>query len=168
MKKLKLFKKFLLLTLAIIMCCGASADVLAAGNEEQLPDGWQRLQIAEDELENSNEYIQPREPAPGLSSISINKLYYNEDNKVLIEVVIMGTESSALCWCNGMQSTPDWNRTSSITNGNRVVGSRRYFKTNVSRAEVEAGIVLNIRAQATNALSPWNTQTTSVTVSLPR
>lgn len=167
MKKLSILKRVFVVALTMIMCCGASTSVLAAEKEEQLPDGGEKLELTEDELEVLNESIQPRSPAPGLSSISIGDFSYDENNKVLIEVDIMGTAKSVLCWCNNMQCTQDFNRITSIKVGSTVVGSRRYFKTNISRAEVQSGIVLNINAQATNAVSPWDTMTTSRTFILP-
>lgn len=164
----KTLKKMLVLALAVVMCCGSSISAVAAEKEEGLPENGRYLEMAGDESEDLEEGIQPREPAPGLSSITITRLLIDENNKVLIEVEIMGTAKSVLCWCNNTQCTQDFNRITSITSGNKVIGSRRYFKTNISRAEVESGIVLNMRAQATNAVSPWNTLTTSWTVSLPQ
>ena len=163
----KTLKKMLVLALAVVICCGSSISAVAAEKEEGLPENGRYLEMAGDESEDLDESIQPREPAPGLSSVAITGLYYDENNKVLIEVEIMGTAKSVLCWCNNMQCTQDFNRISSITSGNKVIGSYHYFKTNISRAEVESGIVLNMRAQATNAISPWNTLTTSETVTLP-
>ena len=168
MKKMKGLKKILVLALAVVMCCGASINAMAAEKEEWVPEGGRYLEMVGGESEDLEEGIQPRESAPGLSSISITRLLIDENDKVLIEVEIIGTAKNVLCWCNNMQCTQDFNRISSITSGNRVIGSYHYFKTNISKAEVESGIVLTMRAQATNAVSPWNTLTTSWTVSLPQ
>lgn len=141
----------------MIMCCGAGTSVMAAEKDNSLPDGWTSLGLSTEQLEQLNDQIQPREPAPGLSSIQITDLTVDENNEIHIEVKVMGTAKSVLCWCNNMQCNENYNEMVNIVSGNRVVGAYRYFHTGIYYSGAVSGTTIHARAQALNAMQPWNT-----------
>lgn len=170
MKQIKLLKRIITFALVMIMCCGAGTSVMAAERAESktsLPDGWKSLGVSEEQLAQLNNEIQPREPAPGLSSLTITNLALDENNEIHIEVKVMGTAKGILCWCNGMQCTDNINESVSIVNGNRVVGEYRYFHTGIYYSNAVSGTVIHAQAQATNAMMPWNTLTTTNYFTIP-
>ena len=167
MRRVKWIKKVMVFVLTMAMCCGTSLNVLAADAEHALPDGWKSLDLPDEQIELLNGSIMPREPAPALSSVTITDLTVDENNEIHIEVQGMGTAKSVLCWCNGMQCTENYNAMQDIISGNRVIGTYRYFHTKIYYTESASGTTINARVQAINAMSPWNTLTTSRTFIVP-
>lgn len=123
-----------------------------------------------EQLEQINGGIQMREPAPGLSSVTITDLALDERNEIHIEVTIMGTarSGSILCWSNGIQCVDNIKESLIITNGNKVVGEKRYFHTGIYYSESVIGQIIKAKAQATNAMQPWNKISTSRNFTIPR
>ena len=105
-------------------------------------------------------------PAPSLTSIAITDVTYDENNKVYIEVTEMGTSSIRYVYCNNNLLSENLNETVSLdTNGDNIVdGYRRYFYTGYTLSQVYSGLQFNVRAQYTNAMSPWNTLSTSAVI----
>lgn len=167
MKRVNWIKRIITFALVLIMCCGVGTNTMAAENDNSLPEGWKSLGLSEEQLEQINDQIQPREPAPGLSSISITDLTVDEKNEIYIEIKVMGTAKSVLCWCNGMQCDENYNEMVSIVSGNRVVGTYRYFHTGIYYSASVSGSTIDARAQALNAMSPWNTLSTSRSFIIP-
>ncbi|MDE7334505.1 MAG: hypothetical protein K2O16_20195 [Lachnospiraceae bacterium] len=167
MQKIKWIKIIISFALILSICCGAGLNVMAAEKEGHLPDGWKSLGLSAEQLEQLNKEIQPREPAPGLSSLSITDLAVDERNEIHIEIKIMGTARNVLCWSNNIQCTENIYEQVNIVSGNRVVGEYRYFHTGKYFTEAEAGNRIAARAQATNAMNPWNTLTTSRNFTVP-
>lgn len=167
MKHLKWVKRIISFALVMIMCCGTGMSAMAAEKDSDLPDGWRRLNLSDEQLEQLNSEIQRREPAPGLSSVTISDLTVDEKNEIHIEVKVMGTAKSVLCWCNGTQCTENYNEMVDIISGNRVVGTYRYFHTGIYYSAAVVGQTISARVQAINAMQPWNTLTTSATYTIP-
>lgn len=161
MKRTKWIKRMISCIFVMIMCCGLGINVMAAEKEDHLPDGWRSLGVSEEQLEQLNQGMQLRGPAPGLSSLAITDLAVDENNEIHVEVRVMGTARSVLCWSNGMQCSENYNEMINIVNGNIVVGTYRYFHTGIYYTNSIVGMGINTRAQAINAMSPWNTLTTS-------
>lgn len=164
---MKWAKRILSFVLVMIMCCGMGIVTMAADKESHLPDGWRSLGLSEEQLEEINQVIQSRAPAPGLSSVTITDLAVDQNNEIHVEVQVMGTARSVLCWSNGMQCDENYNEMVSIVNGNIVVGTYRYFHTGIYYSEDVSGMSLTTSVQAINAMSPWNTLTTSRNFVLP-
>lgn len=131
MKRIKLLKKIITFALVIIMCSGAGTSVMAAESKTSLPDGWENLEVSEEQLKHLNNEIQLRGSAPGLSSLTITDLTLDENNEIHIEVKVMGTAKGI------------------------------YYSDSVS------GTVIHAQAQATNAMMPWNTLTTTNSFTIP-
>ncbi len=167
MKRERLIKRIITFALVMIMCCGAGTSVMAAEKGNSLPDGWTSLGLSAEQLNQLNSQIQPREPAPGLSSIQITNLTVDEKNEIHIEVKVMGTARSVLCWCNNTQCNENYNETVNIVSGNRVIGEYRYFHTGIYYSEAVSGRTIHARAQALNAMQPWNTLSTTRYFTIP-
>lgn len=88
-------------------------------------------------------------------------------NEIHIEVKVMGTAKSVLCWSNGMQCTENYNEMIDIVSGNRVVGTYRYFHTGIYYSAAVSGTIIHAQAQAVNAMSPWNTLSTTRYFTVP-
>ncbi len=66
-----------------------------------------------------------------------------------------------------MQCDENFNEMVSIVSGSTVVGTYRYFHTDIYYSEGVSGMGLMTRVQAINAMSPWNTLTNSGNFVLP-
>ena len=106
-------------------------------------------------------------PAPTLRSIAITDITADENNKVYIEVTEIGTSKNRLVYCNNMLLSENTNEIVMLdTNGDRIIdGYKRYFYTGYKINQLYSGLQFNVRVQYTNAMSPWNTLTTSATIS---
>lgn len=98
-------------------------------------------------------------PAPSLTSVTITDVTADENDRVYIEVVEMGTSSSRFVYCNNELLQENINEMVSLDiNGDRIIdGYRRYFYTGYSVDDIYPGLSFNVRAQYRNAMSPWNT-----------
>lgn len=106
--------------------------------------------------------------APGLSSVQITDLTLDENNEIHVEVKVMGTAKSLLVWWDNIQCKENNNETINIVGSdNIIVGAYRYFHTGCYYSEDVSQTVHSVQAQAINAMSPWNTISTSKTFTLP-
>lgn len=161
----KKMKKIITLLLAMVICCGIGNNVYAAEKNSHLPEGWKRLGNPET---SGMRVVDPlREPAAGLSSLTITDLALDDNNEVHIEVKVMGTARSVLCWCDGTQCQENITESVSITSGNRVIGEYRYFHTGIYYDVSLSGKTLDAEAEALNAVMPWNTLTASRVFTFP-
>lgn len=167
MRQVKWIEKIITFVLIMIMCIGTGTSVMAAESDNLLSGGMRSLGLSEGQIAELNNKIQPRESAPGLSSLAITDLTVDEKNEIHIEVKIMGTAKSVLCWCDGMQCTENYKESVSIVSGNRVIGEYRYFHTGIYYSDSVSGQTLHAQAQALNAMQPWNTLSTTRYFTIP-
>lgn len=98
-------------------------------------------------------------PAPSLTSITINDVTADEYDKVYIEIIEIGTSKNRYVYCNNSLLKENINEMVMIDrNRDGIVdGYRRYFYTGYSVSDISTGFSLDVRAQYTNAMRPWNT-----------
>lgn len=105
-------------------------------------------------------------PAPPLEEIGITNVTIDEYNKVYIEVTEIGTSKNRYVYCNNTLLSENINETVMLDlNGDRIIdGYKRYFYTGYTLNRLYSGLRFNVSVQYTNAMSPWNTLTTSTTI----
>lgn len=151
--KSKIVKAVMALIFMMVMCFGMAGKAFASDT------GMQKL--------NAIESVQPRIPAPSMSSVQVTDLAVDENNEIHIEVKIMGTAKSVMCWCNGMQVSENVSECVYIESNRIVVGEYRYFHTGIYYTDEAVGKNITASVKAINAMSPWNTLTASNSFTVP-
>lgn len=102
-------------------------------------------------------------PAPGLKSISIVGLDYDENNEINVKVVIVGTPRNIFCWYENSLCQKNNNSGYYLfrPGSNIAYGEVVYFKTGMYYTPDNYNKTVDVRCQATNANRPWNTLSTS-------
>lgn len=152
-RKNNVIKVIMAFIFMMVMCFGIANKAFASDME------MQKLNVV-----NS---AQPRIPAPSLSSVQVTDLAVDEKNEIHIEVTIMGTAKSVMCWCNGMQVKENVAECVFIENNQIVVGEYRYFHTGIYYTAEVVGDNITASVKAINAMSPWNTLTASNSFTIP-
>lgn len=98
-------------------------------------------------------------PAPSLTSVTITDVTADQNDKVYIEVIEVGTSKMRFVYCNNQLLEENLNEMVPLDfDGDRIIdGYKRYFYTGYSVSELYAGLQFRIRAEFTNAMNPWNT-----------
>lgn len=163
-----------LLTLAVVLTCGGfSLNVQAMENpSNNLPEGWRSLNLIEtaEKQEFNDISIQPKEPAPALTSLQIIDLAVDENNEIHVITREIGTSKAgtSLTWWNGSQCKENIYAGEILWGSDNIVyGYIKYFHTGVYYSSAVSGQTATVRAQATNTRNPWNTLSTSAFFTLP-
>lgn len=98
-------------------------------------------------------------PAPSLTSVSITDVTADQNDKVYIEIVEVGTSRIRFVYCNNQLLQENLAEMIMLDfDGDRIVdGYKRYFYTGYSVSELYSGLQFRVRAEFTNAMNPWNT-----------
>jgi len=165
----------------LTMCMGFSVNVKAAEpSEDYLPDGWTRIEtdsLSSEQIEaiaaaisDENNIVQPKAPAPALTSLDIIDLAVDDNNEIHVVTKEIGTSKPGLrfVYWNGSMCEENLNETQLLTGADRIVyGYIRYFHTGVYYSSSLSGTVVRVTAKSTNAMNPWNTLNASATFTLP-
>ncbi|MCX7749672.1 MAG: YolA family protein [Clostridia bacterium] len=107
-------------------------------------------------------------PAPALTSVDIIDLALDDNNEIHIAVREIGTSSSGNAWWNGSLCTENINERVNLWNSSNIrYGCIKYYRTGVYYSSSLSGTYVSVQAQATNAMSPWNTLSDYATFVLP-
>ncbi len=175
MEKLKKVVISMVMMAAMIISFGGYSikAEAATDNSNYIPKGWTSLGwgdstgLPNDLLDNKTVL---RAPAPGLTSLQIIDLAVDEKNEIHIVTKEIGTSraGTSLVWNNGSQCTENYNEMQMLTGSDRIVyGYIKYFHTGVKYSSDVSGRTFDVRAQATNAMNPWNTLSASKRFVLP-
>lgn len=165
----------------MIMYMGLSFDVNAAEPpKDYLPEGWTRIEtdsLSSEQIEaiaaaicDKDNIIQPREPAPPLTSLDIIDLAIDDNNEIHVVTQEIGTSKPGLrfVYWNGSMCEENIYETQLLTGADRIVyGYIRYFHTGIYYSSSLSGTVVRVTAKSTNAMNPWNTLNASATFTLP-
>lgn len=107
-------------------------------------------------------------PAPSLSSISIIDLALDDNNEINVVVKQIGTSNSRFVYWNGTLCEENLNETQYLVGSDRIVyGYIRYFHTGIYYDSSLSGQTASVSATFINAMSPWNTLSTSTFFTIP-
>lgn len=116
------------------------------------------------------------ESAPPLTKVQITDLTFDENMQLHIEVTEIGTSRGRYVWANNVLCEENINETQYLYNYSNIsYGAKRYFKVkDVYAIEGPNGLTTNksgqsytFRVKFTNAMYPWDDQSTSITITLP-
>lgn len=172
------FKRFLgfAVMLTLIMTVFNGFSVHAAEKSNGLPEGWKRI-----EMNNLSEEVQeqiqqtvsqpdgvitPFAPAPSLTSLKITDLAIDQYNEIHVETTEIGTSRAGtrfVRW-NGNLCSENFNETIILWDSSNIAyGYIRYFHTGIYYNDSLNLGTVRVTAESTNAMSPWNTLSTSAT-----
>lgn len=107
-------------------------------------------------------------PAPKLTSVQITDLAVDDNGEIHVEVTFKGTPKYTYVYWNGRLLSENLNEGQYIWGRNNIaVGYIKYYHTGIYLNTMVSGQVVNVSAESTNAMSPWNTISTSRTFVLP-
>ena len=182
---LRKVKKAINLTLSLaltLVLCGsmstyAHAEELA---DDYLPEGWTRIEtdsLTSEEISairaaigDVDETVQPKAPAPPLTSLEIIDLAVDENEEIHVVTREIGTSKGGLrfVYWNGSQCSENIYETQHLVGTDRIVyGYIRYFHTGIYTDTFIRGATVRITASSKNAMSPCNTLTASAVFTLP-
>ncbi len=165
----------------MILFASSSTNVKAAESaDDYLPEGWTRIEtdsLTSEEISaisaaiyGEDEAIQPKAPAPPLTSLDIIDLAVDEKNEIHVVTREIGTSKPGLrfVYWNNRLCSENTSETQYLVGSDRIVyGYIRYFHTEVYYSTSLTGIVVRVTAKSTNAMNPWNTLNASATFTLP-
>lgn len=170
--------------LAFMMLLAASVSINARAAEsadDYLPEGWTRIEtgsLTDEEISaisaaicDVDETIQPKAPAPPLTSLEIIDLAVDENEEIHVVTREIGTSKGGLrfVYWNGSQCSENIYETQHLVGTDRIVyGYIRYFHTGIYTDTFIRGATVRITASSKNAMSPWNTLTASAVFELPQ
>lgn len=175
-KMKRIMGAFFIFTFVIAMSGALTVNTYATEiSEDFLPDGWTRVdtdlltdeQIAEIKasLGNEDSIIDPKAPAPGLTSLSIIDIAMDSNKELHVVTKEIGTSRAGtrFVYYNGGGLCPEnFNATQLLVGSDRIVyGYIRYFHTGVYYSNALSGTSARVTARSTNAMSPWNQLSTS-------
>lgn len=106
--------------------------------------------------------------ASSLTSLSITSLAVDDNNELHVVTKEIGTSSSSFVYCNGSFCKENVNERQVLYGSNNIAyGYIKYYHTGLYYTSSLSGTILSVKANATNARSPWNTLSTSTTFVLP-
>lgn len=169
-----------LFSLVLTMFCGWTNPVTVKAAEVQndyLPDGWKRVDTAslsaEEIVELKSNIMNEadknlRAPAPSLTSLQIIDLAVDEKNEIHVVTKEIGTSKNRFVYWNNNLCKENLNAMEMLVGSDRIVyGYIRYFHTGVYYSSSVSGMTARVSAKSTNAMSPWNTLSTSASFILP-
>lgn len=169
-----------LFSLVLTMFCGWTNPVTVKAAEVQndyLPDGWKRVDTAslsaEEIVELKSNIMNEadknlRAPAPSLTSLQIIDLAVDEKNEIHVVTKEIGTSKNRFVYWNNNLCKENLNAMEMLVGSDRIVyGYIRYFHTGVYYSSSVSGMTARVSAKSTNAMSPWNTLSTSTSFILP-
>lgn len=107
-------------------------------------------------------------PAPKLTSVSITDLTVDDNGEIHVEVTFKGTPKYTYVYWNGRLLTENINEEQYIWGRDKIaIGYVKYYHTGIYLNTMVSGQVVNVSVEATNAMSPWNTLSTSRIFTLP-
>lgn len=174
----KFFRSFSSITLAIIIIFTLSTNVNASEKEDYLPEGWTRIaqsalsdeEIAElkQSINNDKSGAMPIPSAPPLTKVEIIDLALDENDEIHVVVREKGTSKTRYVYWETQLCKENYNEMQLITDSSNIVtGYIRYFGTGIKYSNNVSGITVTTSAKYTNAMSPFNTLSTSKIFTLP-
>lgn len=178
-------KKMINATLLLVFMIGLfglfSTDVQAKEiADDYLPEGWTRIEtniLTSEEISaisaaiyGVDETIQPKAPAPPLTSLEIIDLAVDENNEIHVVTREIGTSKEKMrfvYWNNSLCPENIYEVQHLVGADHIIYGSIHYFHTGVYYSESVSGMVVRVTAKSTNASNPWNTLNASRTFELP-
>lgn len=178
-------KKMINATLLLVFMMGVfglfSTDVQAKEiADDYLPEGWTRIEtniLTSEEISaisaaiyGVDETIQPKAPAPPLTSLEIIDLAVDENNEIHVVTREIGTSKEKMrfvYWNNSLCPENIYEVQHLVGADHIIYGSIHYFHTGVYYSESVSGMVVRVTAKSTNASNPWNTLNASRTFELP-
>ncbi len=178
-------KKMINATLLLVFMMGLfglfSIDVQAKEIvDDYLPEGWTRIEtniLTGEEISaisaaiyGVDETIQPKAPAPPLTSLEIIDLAVDENNEIHVVTREIGTSKEKMrfvYWNNSLCPENIYEVQHLVGADHIIYGSIHYFHTGVYYSESVSGMVVRVTAKSTNASNPWNILNASRTFELP-
>ena len=178
-------KKMINVTLLLVFMMGLfglfSIDVQAKEIvDDYLPEGWTRIEtniLTSEEISaisaaiyGVDETIQPKAPAPPLTSLEIIDLAVDENNEIHVVTREIGTSKEKMrfvYWNNSLCPENIYEVQHLVGADHIIYGSIHYFHTGVYYSESVSGMVVRVTAKSTNASNPWNILNASRTFELP-
>ena len=178
-------KKMINVTLLLVFMMGLfglfSIDVQAKEIvDDYLPEGWTRIEtniLTSEEISaisaaiyGVDETIQPKAPAPPLTSLEIIDLAVDENNEIHVVTREIGTSTEKMrfvYWNNSLCPENIYEVQHLVGADHIIYGSIHYFHTGVYYSESVSGMVVRVTAKSTNASNPWNILNASRTFELP-
>lgn len=174
MKIANFIKVAFIFTLVAVMSLGTATNTKAASTKASyLPEGWRSLYdvIGTDEERADlfgNDIMQPKAPAPALTSMVIYDLALDENDEIHVVTKEIGTSKWRFTYWNGGLCKENILETENLVGSDRIIyGYIRYFHTGVYYTPSLKGTTAEVTARATNAMNPWNELSDKKTFVLP-
>lgn len=174
MKITNFIKGVFVFVLIAVMSFGAATNTKAAETKTSyLPEGWKSLYNDQGTGILKTDYqdvdvIQPRQPAPALTSLEIIDLAVDDNNEIHVVTREIGTSKWRFTYWNGDLCKENIYETQDLVGSDRIIyGYIRYYHTGVYYSSSLKGTTADVSARATNVHNPWNELTDSRRFVLP-